>query len=255
MMSEWLRSRMDARALSSLKGVDHEAWCDDDLDWLCLLESYLELPLKITKRELVVSLGQMTVRTYHGCRTEDAGHYFGQGLRGHRRVELEAEVRSFLERTEELGWWLSGLTQRIAEVESNIDEGCCYVVLDPRPLLERAAHYLIYGSEWRLAVLGNIGRRAIRQIGAPTLLEIDLPLRMVDPHFRENLAKELLQEWTRQFVSQTSRVRWIDFTFKVRQDIPPEHIVAHSHPEALRDPLDQFRTHRSTRVDCVLCRR
>jgi hypothetical protein len=60
-------------------------------------------------------------------------------------------------------------------------------------LLKRAAHYLIYGSEWVSAVLGAAGRRVLLQRGAPTLLEIDLPLRMSSVQTRTELATKMLR--------------------------------------------------------------
>jgi hypothetical protein len=43
----------------------------------------------------------------------------------------------------------------IAEIENELDPGRLYVVADDAVLLKHAAHYMIYGSEWISAVLGQ----------------------------------------------------------------------------------------------------
>lgn len=146
---------------------------------------------------LANALDPAVIRTFHGCRTDDAGSYFRHGLRIHDRAAMTAQVKAIVDGSEELAWMKSGLDAAIAEIDNRLDPGRLYVVADDTVLLKHAAHYLIYGSEWISAVLGAAGRRVLLRRGAPTLLEIDLPLRMSSMQTRSELATKMLQEWTR----------------------------------------------------------
>src|SRR4051794_39222171 len=68
-----------------------------------------------------------------------------------------------------------------------------------------------------------------------------------------DLAKDMLREWTRQAAWEPDEVVKVDFTFTLRTDLPPEHIVGHYHPRELRDPLRGFQLHQSPRTCCAHC--
>ncbi len=144
-LSAWLNPRLRRRAVSVLRQSDYKDFCDDDPEWLELLATQLHLSIDETINDLAVAIAQTKIRTFHGCRTSDAGEYFREGLRIHRKCELKERACLLVEQNE-----ISTLTSGI-----DIDEGCCFVVLDKRALIKYAAHYLIYGSEFICAALGE----------------------------------------------------------------------------------------------------
>lgn len=64
-----------------------------------------------------------------------------------------ARLHSIVEADDELTFLHTRLNQVIERIDNSIDVGWLYVVADGTLLLEHAAHYLIYGSEWISAEL------------------------------------------------------------------------------------------------------
>lgn len=146
------------------------------------------------------------------------------------------------------------LPEAIKAVDNTLDEGRLYVVADDQALIKHAAHYLIYGSEWISAVLGHSYRHVLKQDGVPTLLKIDMPLRISSLFTRREFAAKMLREWTRLTCNRSDWSAPIDFTFILQTDIPPEWVVGHSHPSALADPLEHYRAYRTPISECAHCR-
>jgi hypothetical protein len=105
--------------------------------------------------QLADALARAKLRTFHGCRTDDAGSYFREGLRVHDRADMTKKLRLIAEQNQELNWFAPRLEAAIAEINNTLDIGRLYVVADDTFLLKHAAHYLIYGSEWIAAVQLN----------------------------------------------------------------------------------------------------
>jgi hypothetical protein len=219
-----------------------------------LLADQLRVDLDEVEEDIIDWLERQAVRCYHGCRTDDAGTYFRQGLRVHRREEQEAAVRQLVESDARLRWMLPGLADTFAKFPSTTDEHRCFVVLDDRALLDRAAHYLIYGSEWICAVLGRGSRGPLLERGVPTMIEVDLPLMWTSFGQREALASLLLREWTRQVAQRPRQVLVVDFTFTMHHDLPPEVVTGHYHPTEMEDPLEGSSLYRPPGDSCLHCR-
>jgi len=76
---------------------------------------------------------------------------------------------------------------------------------------------------------------------------------MVTSHEREQLAENLLQEWTRIKVNRADWVPELDFTFCVREDIPNALIINHFHPEVICDPFYMNMVRRVELRKCPSC--
>ena len=252
-LTAWLSPRFRRDGMRRLKPGRFRDLCWDDSEWSDVLERCLVADFGYHANALANALDPAVMRTFHGCRTADAGSYFRGGLRVHDRAAMTAQVKTIVTGSEELRWMRDRVDAAIAEIENELDPGRLYVVADDTVLLKRAAHYLIYGSEWVSAVLGAAGRRVLLQRGAPTLLEIDLPLRMSSVQTRTELATKMLREWTRLACNRPDWSAPIDFSFCLRTDIPAAWIVCHSHPAELHDPLEQERIYRSRVLTCAHC--
>jgi hypothetical protein len=228
--------------------------CWDDPDWSRVLEKSLTADIEYHTSRLAEAIESATIRAYHGCRTADAGVYHREGLRTHDRTEMTEQLQAIINTHPELNYLKARLPEAIADIDNTLDIGCLYVVADDQALIKYAAHYLIYGSEWISAVLGHSYRHVLKTYGAPTLLEVDLPLRMSNLATREELAVKILHEWARLACNQPDWSAPIDFTFMLRTNIPPEWIVGHSHPKELTDPLEQRSKYRIPNPECIHCR-
>ncbi|WP_316219261.1 hypothetical protein [Bradyrhizobium sp. SZCCHNR2026] len=252
-LSAWLAPRFRRDGMRRLKPGTYRDLCWDDHEWSRVLAQCLVADLDYHAGKLAEAIARITLRVYHGCRTDDAGVYSRAGLNIHDRAEMKCKLGAILDAHPELNYLKARLPEAMAAMDIGIDEECLFVVADDQSLIEHAAHYLIYGSEWISSVLGQ-SRYVLKKVGTPTLLEIDLPLRIAHPATRREFASTMLREWTRLACNTPDWSAPIDFTFTLRENIPPAWIVGHSHPTELADPLEQFSKYTPTRLDCAHCR-
>lgn len=253
LLESWLAPRFRKDGMRRLRPGVYRDICWDDPEWSDVLDKSLRGDFDGYTEELADSLEYAVLRTFHGCRTVDAGIYFREGLRLHDRSKMTARLRAMIEENTELHWMRNRVDEAIREVDNTLDEGRLYVVADDTSLVKYAAHYLIYGSEWMAAVLSTPARNVLKTIGVPTLLEIDLPLSMSSFQTRMELAIKMLNEWTRFACNKPDWSAPIDFSFCLRSDIPASCIVGHSHPAELYDPLNGRELYRSPVTVCGHC--
>jgi hypothetical protein len=122
-LTAWLAPDFRADAMRRLRPGSFRDLCWDDSEWLDVLARCV----KGSTEDLILSLGMAllpaTIRTYHGCRTEDAGSYFRGGLLTHNRERLRARVLAIIEAHEELHYFKAELDRAIAEVDNELDHG------------------------------------------------------------------------------------------------------------------------------------
>lgn len=251
-LSAWLAPKFRKDGIRRLKPGRFRDLPWDAPEWHELLDRCLIGDIEHHTEALADALEPSILRVFHGCRTGDAGTYFREGLRLHDRDVLKQQLIATVEQNEEIGYLKNRLDSLVADIDNALDIGRLYVVADDSVLLKRAAHYLIYGSEWITAVLGY-ERRVLLKTGAPTLIEIDLPLRVASPSTRAEFARKLLAEWTRRVCNQPDWHAPIDFSFCLRTSIPPEWIVGHSHPARLPNPLEHYQIYTASRTRCAYC--
>lgn len=253
-LTAWLGPRLRTGGYDALQPGSERDLCWDDGEWLDVLDMELACELEDVAAELADCLGRATLRTFHGTRTADAGVYFREGLKVHDRTAMTRRLHDLVASHESLSALRGNrLEKAISEIDNTTDDGRLYVVADDTFFLDHAAHYLIYGSEWIMAVLGSEGRRFLRTHGTPTLLEIDLPLRMAHPDTRHAFARTMLREWTRMTCNRPDWSAPIDFAFCLQVDLPASCIVGHTHPTELRDPHAGRAIYRSNVTTCALC--
>jgi len=235
--------RKDAR--KKIRGCDTSDFYDDDSEWLKLLGQHLTIRVDVAVKRLAATLAQTSMRTYHGCRPKDVRTYFEPGLRIHCRQELKAQLKTLIPDNVLLS------TKQQEVLEDEYRNGKLYVVVDDRYLVDFAGHYMIYGSEWLIAVL-PYHRDRLFELGTPTILEISLPLARVDSKTRIQLARYMLLEWVRQLVRK-SGIILLDFSFMFKENLPPELIVSHFHPEEIRNPLENMALYHVDISQCAIC--
>lgn len=255
-LTTWLSPRLKPRGLTRLENLGEQDLCWDDLDWREVV-----LAPELMEREeyvrdcLADALWHATARVFHGCRVNDAGVFHREGLRANDPATMEAMVRRIVEEEEDLAWMRPNIDQRLAEFDARErDTGKVYVCLDDRPQLDYIGHYALYGPEWLQAFFSFSGFRVLRSRGVPTILELDLPLELTSDHIRQELATDLLQEWTRITVNHPTWTPQIDFTISLRHELSAEYVVGHYHPKALKCPYHQNMVVRTAVTECPSCR-
>lgn len=254
-LTDWLAFDLRAGGAERLRSLGEQDICWDDCDWLDLvLKPEASDDIETIIQSLGDELDRVLLRTYHGCRLDDAGVFHREGLLVNDPTKLENEVRRIVAEEEALAWMRPSLEDRIAAYDfRERDTGKLYLCLDDRPQLDHIGHYALYGSEWISAFLPASGRHVMRSRGVPTIVECDIPLSWTTPRTRDALARAFLQEWTRQTVNSPNWLPARDFSIILHHRVPPEHIVGHYHPAVLKCPFEGRREHVSAAIKCPSC--
>ncbi len=223
----------------------------DDPEWLRILGSELSWSVDSVIEDFAEAMKPASILGFHGCRPLDLNGHLRNGVKALDQSELMQLLDEVIQKLE-----IPQLREEILEQgRTRLGEhtySFVYLALDQRHLLRYAGHYLIYGSEWLCSVFGKC-RELLRNCGTPTVIEIALPLARASESDRRQLARHLLQEWTRLSALSLHESSPVDFSFAVRERIEAKMIVGHSHPPAIRDPLDGGRNFINDRTACRHC--
>ncbi|OYQ36803.1 hypothetical protein CHU95_03260 [Niveispirillum lacus] len=235
--SRWVSPYLNDRGIRHLNALGPKRLHWDDPDWRTrIAQQAFRIDVEEVGTRLGSALKPAFVETHHGCLTADAGTYLRLGLLRNDPDRLEEEVRRMVREEDAFARFRPDIEARIARnPHRNGDAGRLYLALDDRALVEKAGHYLIYGSEWVVGVLGAC--EELRGRGTPTLVKVRLPLSAASEYDRRELAEALLQEWTRIKVNRPNDVPVTTLDFILRADVPPAWVTGHSHPERVRDTL------------------
>jgi hypothetical protein len=183
--------------------------------------------------------------TFHGCRPIDLFSYYSSGLRVADENQLELIARNIFLNNSHIPSISEESFQMAINDTRPRDHGKLYTVLDKRCLIRHRGHYMIYGSEFLLAIGANLTgqqrwdefdyRQILKHIGIPTIIQTRLLRSLINPSEIEELAYQLHDSWRYNTTKKRPYIK--DFTFILDQSIPPECIVGHSNPEIIFDDL------------------
>lgn len=225
----------------------------DDLSWLDDIIFEVTGETTDIKEWTADRLGQeyRAFRASHAMRTNDLAQFYRTGLRCLRAEEIEDRARSiFLN-----GRFNYATEDRLREAIDDIEarktsggrEGSLYFCADERSLITRSGgsgHYLVYGSEYLYCLGIRVvseweAKRALKEIGRPTMLVCDIPMRLMRPHTLQEFAGSILEYLFCELVGRESHALGpgSGSALSLTVDLPPEHIVGHYHPAKIHDPL------------------
>ncbi len=226
----------------------------DDLSWLD------DIIFAVTHRTCDIKevMGERLGREYralragHATRTNDLAPFYTQGLKCLRAEEIEDRARTiFLN-----GRYESANEERLQRAINDIDarkksggrEGRLYFAAEESSLFTRiggSGHYLIYGSEY-LYCLGIRAtstweaKRALKEIGRPTMLVCDIPMTLLSPYTLKEFGGMMIEFLFCELVDGLDCYPLSPGSgsaLSLTVDLPPEHIVGHYHPASIYDPL------------------
>lgn len=253
LLTSMLEDLLEPGAIRRLKRIKSSELYDDDPEWLDLVVAEYAGDEEQLIESISERLESMSVRVFHGTRTADAGSFTKQGIRLHDRAHLESEVRALVEQHGELSWMVPTLDEKFEATAHLIDEGRCYVVVDERVLIEECGHYLLGGSEFVQGIIGPERAQSVLSEGAPTVIEVDLPLGRVAPSFLAEFSRKLVGEWAKILRRKRTDAGRIDFTFTLREPVPPCWVVGHFHPKIINDPHQRRVAIKVKRFHCAAC--
>lgn len=232
--------------------IDFRAFYDDDTEWLTLLESALSDTLEKTETDFAEYLCDHSVRLAHGCRPSNLASYMRLGIRPYNAESFREVLEIFLKKRT-VAPYRSSILEAAAKLKDRGDELKVFLALDERSLLTYAGHYLIYGSEWLTAALGENGRQALKRNGVPTLLYVNWPFRNASRSERSQFALRIFREWVRLTCLGSVTTSFADFTFVAAGRVDESLLLGHSHPNRIIDPLEGCRIYRTIRRTCDVC--
>lgn len=118
------------------------------------------------------------------------------------------------------------------------------VGIDDRFLIDRCGHYLLYGSESILAVVRQLEEAMgqdlaylLKTRGNPTVVEVDIPIDMLDAPTQLALAREILFTYAYNSFHKKNEARQLDFGIRLQDGVPSQWVAGSYHPINIRDPF------------------
>lgn len=176
------------------------------------------------------------LRAYHGTRCLDEKSFKTYGIRTFSNEERKAQVLKMCDILE-LGTiqrkYVMDAFEKVTDTYSEAGSlSRVWLSCTKEQLLERAGHYLIYGSEFIIAVFSNGLHHFddLASIGVPTIIACDVPIDSIDT-----------EVWLPSMCDGMKRGD-MDVCFPVGS-IKPEDIVGFEYPTDIVDPYTQRKYH------------
>jgi len=180
-----------------------------------------------------------SIRAYHGARPLNVEAYYNSGILISDCDNLVCQARAVFASSAFPAFSPSEIDQAVNSLPRYVDGSVC-VALDDRQLVEWAGHYMIYGSEYIMAIAGCLPpiqgmncQQYLKGIGAPTVFELEVPVSAVSDYELNALALSIGEEESVGEVPCN-----IDFTFELHESLAPECIIGHYHPREIWDQHD-----------------
>lgn len=220
----------------------------DDLSWLDSIIRKVKFHDVDSKSFLVEKLHQRydALRAVHGTRTADLARFYREGLRPLDPAAAHEQARQIFLGDDFPELSEMDLARSIGDVGTETREGRVYFEANEQMLIDFAGHYMLYGSEYLVAIAARLkgrGMRDYRQVlktnGTPTLFICDVPLRLIEPQLISEFAGNALEMVFQELVDGSSFKpdRYRGAGFWISEKLPPTHMVGHYHPTITRDPF------------------
>lgn len=180
------------------------------------------------------------LRAYHGARPVSVGSYYTDGLRPLEPQSAAAAAKAFFLTSADF-LSESDVDQAIAAVPTDVDRGgYVHIELSRAQMLKNGTHFLLYGSEYVMAIAANLPNYAfcqelLHRRGVATLFECRVPLELIPENALERLAVPIaanLHNFAHGVVDATAE--WAH-GLALRRSLPGRCVMSHEHPEQLRD--------------------
>ncbi|WP_230958696.1 hypothetical protein [Burkholderia stagnalis] len=248
--SKYARHLLTPAVRRTLARTRPSCW-SDDMSWLPDWEDVFP--------EFVHSLSEhyAHLKAFHGCRPLSLSSYYAHGLRGQDADQLVLQFQAMFPEVPatDLNAAIGSLGDR-----STRERGAIWLVGDDREMIEQYGHYIIQGSEYLMALAAHLGvsprgedyRFLLRERGIPTVLEVDIPIEIVQWRDIEEVAKMVLSVWGQE-VTKRRVGSGPSPCYVIRRTIDAQYIRNHTHPDKIPDPHRGYIQYRNRQRTCDLC--
>lgn len=193
------------------------------------------------------------IRAFHGCSVANVASHYTLGIRPLNLEKTnEWARRYFLNICHRLSnESIIHAIERVGRDYNTNDDERVFFALDCSHLLQHCAHYLIYGSEYLLALAADLRpedrkgeacdfRRNLKGRGIPTVFVCNVPLHRMEPSALVELGQVLLAETFRGLIDPNHTPLSRRFGFPISGTLESEYVVTHFNPNHQLDPLEPF---------------
>ncbi|RWU24965.1 hypothetical protein DM813_04275 [Pseudomonas alkylphenolica] len=197
-------------------------------------------------------------KAFHGCRPESLATYFEEGLRGQ---EPDRILQTFRRLYADVPTSALNKAIRLMGERRGDERGSIWLSTDDHQMIRDHGHYIISGSEYLLALAANIHvedtweddyRLRLRDVGIPTILEVDIPVDLIPARERLAGARVILSHWgqrrARRLLGSSSSPG-----YRLSCNLPPSSIKAHYHPGRVKDFHTPFGLYINKQLKCDMC--
>lgn len=197
------------------------------------------------------------LKAFHGCRPVLLSSYYEHGLRGQDADQLILQFRAMFADVPATD--LSAAIDSLGD-RSTRERGAIWLVGDEREMVEEYGHYIIQGSEYLMSLAACLGvsprgedyRFRLRERGIPTVLEVDIPIEIVQWADIKEVAQMVLSVWGQEVTKQRLESSPSP-CYVIRRTIGPQCIRSHTHPEKIFDPHRGYIPYRNRQRTCDMC--
>ena len=189
--------------------------------------------------------GRVTsIRAFHCTRVETPASFNENGILAKDLNELLDELFALLKvHVPSVSYSDIEVASKKAFPNESPRSSTVYLGIDDRFLIHFCGQYLLYGSESILAVVRQLEELMGQDLayllkirGDPTVVEVDIPIDMLDTSTRSELAREILFTYAYNSFHNKQKSRQLGFSIPLQNSVPPEWVAGSYHPINIRDP-------------------
>lgn len=240
----------DAEVQAAFKQSPPAYVVGDDLSWLDTVVCDVR-KFKVDSKVLLAERLRERYRAFravHGTRTAQLDLFYREGLKPLDPVQFHAQARDFFLNGAFPELSDDSLRRAISAVDSNGRGGRVYFEANEEMLISRAGHYMLYGSEYLVAIAAQLEgprdyRQVLKQHGKPTIFICDVPIEFLRESALLDFAGQALASVFQELLDGSDFLinRWRGAGFYITQTLLPCHIVGHYHPTIQNDPIGNWR--------------
>ena len=194
--------------------------------------------------------GRVTsIRAFHYTRVETPASFNENGILAKDLNELLDELFALLKVNEpSVSYSDIEAASKKAFPNESPRSNAVNVGIDDRFLIDHCGHYLLYGSESILAVvrqleelIGQDLAYLLKTCGNPTVVEVDIPIDMLDAPRRSALAREILFTYAYNSFHKKNEARHLGFSIMLQGRCPTRmgsrKLSPHQHPRSVWEPI------------------
>jgi hypothetical protein len=238
-----LNDLIDKSVFAELRRNPPRYFVEDNLGWL---DVAIERARGIMRPDIKTRLSERLpdryqfIRAFHGCRTDSIKPYLERGLRPSDPSALGRLALEIFTDREQVEAAIQDLSRDdFSGSYSDYNKGKVFFCLQMEELVEQCGHYLLYGSEYLLAIANRLGRpESLRNRGRATVIECNVPIEDIGSEDVRCLAGEVLREIFERYCDRTYRPETLSFGFAITTPLQPNNIVAIHHPTRIPNPIN-----------------